>query len=108
MYRNSIFLLPLFKDNGLSELLLVYEDKTALRQFMSTMVLLGYHLFLTTFMGNKEVDVRLCNQILEEKVSIYPKGVFFLFFKGRFHLVQVCKLLNTLNTDDIFTSNLKL
>ena len=86
----------------MSELLLVYEDKTALRQFMSTMVLLGYHLFLTTFMGNKEVDVRLCNQILEEKVSIYPKGVFFLFFKGRFHLVQVCKLLNTLNTDNVY------
>ena len=56
---------------------------------MATMVLLGYHLFLTTFMGNKEVDVSLCKKILDEKVSTYPNGVFFLFFKGRFHLVQV-------------------
>ena len=90
MFPNYIHLL-IFQDNGLSELLLVYEDKTALRQFMAAMVLLGYQLFITTFMGNREVDVRLCKKILDEKVSTYPKGVFFLFFKGRFHLVQVSK-----------------
>ena len=56
---------------------------------MATMVLLGYHLFIATFMGNKEVDTRLCKKILDDKVSTYPKGVFFLFFKGRYHLVQV-------------------
>ena len=67
----------------------VYEEKTGIRQFMATMVLLGYHLFLTTFMGNRDVDIRLCKTILDEKVQQYPKGIFFLFFKGRFHLIQV-------------------
>ena len=82
------------QDNGLSELLLVYEEKNGLRQFLAAMVLLGYHLFITTFMCNREVDTRLCEQILEEKVAKYPKGVFFLFFKGRFHLIQVCTNMN--------------
>ena len=81
------------QDNGLSELLSVYEGKTGIRQFLATIVLLGYHLFLTTFMGNRDVDLRLCKKILDEKVQQYPEGLFFRFFKGRFHLIQVYEKL---------------
>ena len=78
----------------MQELLLVHEEKTALRQVFSSMVLLGYHLFISTFTGNVEVDLKLCKKILDEKVAMYPKGVFFLWFKGRFNLVQVTFITN--------------
>lgn len=39
-------------------------------------------------MGNRDVDLRLCKKILDEKVQQYPEGIFFRFFKGRFHLIQ--------------------
>ena len=56
------------------------------------MVLLGYNLFGSTIIGNVETDFKLCKNILDEKVAKYPKGIFFLFFKGRFHLVQVTRI----------------
>ena len=56
---------------------------------MSAIVLLGYELFLTYFLGNRRVDMDFCNEILNDKLKQYPKGVFFTSFKGRLHLIRV-------------------
>ncbi len=47
------------QDLGLKELLAVYKEESCLRQFCATLILLGYHLFLTTNMGKpSDCDIR--------------------------------------------------
>ena len=41
----------LSQEVGLKQLLTTYKDETCLRQFLASIVLLGYHLFLTNHMG---------------------------------------------------------
>ena len=71
-------------------------EKDGLRQNLACLVLLGYNLVVSFFLGN-ECNVELCKNILDEKLTKYPNGSFFLFFKGRFHFIQVhmdlCSLL---------------
>jgi len=77
------------KEAGLRELNRVYEEKDGLRQFLASMVLLGYHLVLSVFIGNEEQhNLQLCQEILQQKLTQYPNGAFFLFFKGRYHFIQ--------------------
>ena len=45
---------------GLKQLLTTYKDETCLRQFLASIVLLGYHLFLTNHMG--QVTALQCQQ----------------------------------------------
>ena len=45
---------------GLKQLLTTYKDETCLRQFLASIVLLGYHLFLTNHMG--QVPALQCQQ----------------------------------------------
>jgi len=79
----------LLKDIGLSELLRCYRDQSCLRQFLSSIILLGYHLFICNHMGQTaESDYALVSEILASKLSKYPNGAFFLFFQGRYELVQ--------------------
>lgn len=68
---------------------MVYEEKDGLRQFLACLVLLGYNLVLTYFLGNNQCNLELCQEILRQKLEQYPTGVFFLFFKGRYHFIQV-------------------
>ena len=72
------------------ELNRVYQEKDGLRQFLASMVLLGYHLVVAYFLGNfdDQSNLKLCKGILDEKLQLYPRGVFFLFFKGRYHFIQ--------------------
>ena len=63
------------------------------------MVLLGYNLFGNTIIGNVETDFKLCKNILDEKAAKYPKGVLFLFYKGRFYLVQVGRINKKIRND---------
>ena len=63
-------------------------EKDGLRQNLACLVLLGYNLVVSFFLGN-ECNVELCKNILDEKLTKYPNGSFFLFFKGRFHFIQV-------------------
>ena len=78
------------QDSGISEIRRVYESRKGLRQFLAGIVLLGYNLMLTFFIGNTtDCDYDLCKQILDEKLERHPNGAFFLFFKGRLHFVQV-------------------
>jgi hypothetical protein len=82
----------LIQDSGISEIRQVYESKKGLRQFLAGIVLLGYHLMLSFFIGNvTDCDFELCKKILDEKLEKHPNGAFFLFFKGRLHFVQVIK-----------------
>lgn len=76
------------RESGIQELNKVYENTDGIRQFLACLVLLGYHLILSFFLGNSECDLRLCQEILDHKLAQYPKGAFFLFFKGRFHFIQ--------------------
>ena len=56
---------------------------------MAAIVILGYELFITYYVGNKGVDFELCKRILDEQLSIYPNGYFFRFFKGKYHMIKV-------------------
>lgn len=48
-----------------------------MRQFLSSFMLLGYHLLLSFFVGSSECDLDLCKRILDEKLEKYPNGAFF-------------------------------
>lgn len=77
------------REAGLAQLLTCYQDKTCLRQFLASIILLGYNLFLTHHTGQGATsDYNLVKEILDSKLSRYPKGAFFLFFQGRFCLVR--------------------
>lgn len=75
------------REAGIRELNKVYMEKDGLRQNLACLVLLGYNLVVSFFLGN-ECNVELCKNILDEKLTKYPNGSFFLFFKGRFHFIQ--------------------
>jgi len=73
----------------LAQLLTCYRDHTCLRQFLASIILLGYNLFLTHHTGQgASSDYQLVKEILDEKLAKYPKGAFYLFFQGRFSLVR--------------------
>jgi len=78
------------REVGMRQLLTTYRDQTCLRQFLASIVLLGYHLFLTNHMGqaDTEADYSLVSEILQTKLTQHPNGAFFLFFQGRYQLVQ--------------------
>ena len=59
-----------------------------MRHFLGALVLLGYHLLLTFYIGSSQYDLDLCKEILDEKLEAYPDGAFYKFFKGRYHFVQ--------------------
>ena len=77
------------QDSGIGDLTKVYHEKGSLRRFMASIVILGYELFVTYYVGNKSVDFDLCKEILEEQLKLYPNGYFFRFFKGRYHMIKV-------------------
>jgi len=79
---------------GLEQLLLCYRDQTCLRQFLASIILLGYNLFLTHHTGQgASSDTALVREILDTKLARYPAGAFFLFFQGRALFVQVSVIL---------------
>ena len=71
------------KEAGLAELKKVYEEKEGLRQFLASIVLLIYHLYLHFFIGSSgSSDMELCQDILQQKLKLYPEGAFFLCFQA--------------------------
>ena len=74
----------------MSQLMKCYQNKNCIRHFLSSIILLGYNLFIThhTGQGNTS-DYRLVKEILDDKLAKHPDGAFFLFFQGRFLFVQV-------------------
>lgn len=73
---------------GLSELEKGYELETSIRRVLCAIVLLGYHLIVVYVLSNGEGNLVQANAILEEQLKLKPNGVWFLFFKGRYELVQ--------------------
>ena len=59
--------MTLVQEVGLKQLLTTYKDETCLRQFLASIVLLGYHLFLTNHMG--QVPGPVCNHLKNQGES---------------------------------------
>ena len=75
----------------MKELIRVYEDRDGLRQFLASLILLGYHLVVSFFLGNDQTNIELC------KVSTYLlfyvreniKKPFFEIFERPLNLIFV-------------------
>ncbi|XP_076642011.1 tetratricopeptide repeat protein 39B isoform X1 [Halictus rubicundus] len=76
------------KEYGLSELDAGYTERRGLRHVLCAMVLLSYNLLVSVFLSNTDGDLEWCEKALEEELSLYPNGVWFLFFKGRLELIR--------------------
>ena len=80
----------IFQEVGMSQLMKCYQNKTCIRHFLASIILLGYNLFITHHTGQGGAsDYRLVKEILDDKLAKHPDGAFFLFFQGRFLFVQV-------------------
>ncbi|KAJ1519416.1 hypothetical protein ONE63_004708 [Megalurothrips usitatus] len=76
------------KSFGLQELEHGFKLKTGLRQILCVMMLLAYNLLVVYVLSHTDGDLELCEKILEEQLGQYPKGVWFLFFKGRLEFMK--------------------
>ncbi|XP_011148351.1 tetratricopeptide repeat protein 39B [Harpegnathos saltator] len=74
------------KEYGLSELMTGYGQRTGLRHILCVITLLSYHLIFMFMLCYMDGDLDWCEQVLNEKLTLYPKGVWFLFFKARLEL----------------------
>lgn len=73
---------------GLSELEQGCNLKNGIRQILCVMMILAYNLIVTYTISHREGDLILCEKILKEELIMYPKGAWFLFFKGRLELMK--------------------
>ncbi|KAJ8367152.1 hypothetical protein AAFF_G00330500 [Aldrovandia affinis] len=58
------------------------------RAFLSTMLLLCYHTFMSFILGTGEGDVGDAERLLRPYLEKYPKGAIFLFFAGRIEVIK--------------------
>ena len=74
----------------MSQLMKCYQNRSCIRHFLASIILLGYNLFITHHTGQgASSDYHLVKEILDDKLARHPDGAFFLFFQGRFLFVQV-------------------
>lgn len=76
------------KDYGLAELEAGYKERAGLRHVLCVMILLSYNLVVTFVLSHADGDLDWCEKVLQEELSLYPNGVWFLFFKGRLELTR--------------------
>ncbi|XP_076619930.1 tetratricopeptide repeat protein 39B [Colletes latitarsis] len=76
------------KEYGLSELEAGYRGRRGLRHVLCAMILLSYNLIVSFVLSHTDGDLGWCEKVLEEELSLYPNGVWFLFFKGRLELAR--------------------
>ena len=76
------------KDYGLAELEAGYKERKGLRHVLCAMILLFYHLILSFILSHTDGDLEWCDKVLKDELSLYPNGVWFLFFKGRLELTR--------------------
>ncbi|XP_076236050.1 tetratricopeptide repeat protein 39B [Calliopsis andreniformis] len=76
------------KEYGLSELEAGYRERRGLRHVLCAMILLSYNLIVSFVLSHTDGDLDWCEKVLTEELSIYPNGVWFLFFKGRLELTR--------------------
>ncbi|KAI8087279.1 hypothetical protein BDF21DRAFT_335101 [Thamnidium elegans] len=61
----------------------VIAAKTGLRRELCDMVLIMYHIVLSKIVPLSNVDIPFAENILNDCLDRYPRGVFFLYFNGR-------------------------
>ena len=67
---------------GMSQLMKCYNNKNCIRHVLSSIILLGYNLFITHHTGQPAAsDYALVREILDAKLEKHPHGAFFLFFQ---------------------------
>ncbi|XP_012172730.1 tetratricopeptide repeat protein 39B-like isoform X1 [Bombus affinis] len=76
------------KEYGLSELEAGYGERRGLRHVLCAMFLLSYNLIISFVLSHTDGDLYWCEKVLEEELSLYPNGIWFLFFKGRLELTR--------------------
>ncbi|XP_012063013.1 PREDICTED: tetratricopeptide repeat protein 39B-like [Atta cephalotes] len=76
------------KEYGLTELKAGYGERRGLRQILCVMTLLSYNLIVCIVLSHSDGDLEWCEQVLEQELSLYPNGVWFLFFKGRLEFTR--------------------
>ena len=59
-----------------------------IRRPLCDMSLLMYHLCVSTFIPAPRVDIDIAARVLEYNLELYPYGIYFLYFKGRFKSIQ--------------------
>lgn len=52
------------------------------------MNLLSFNLIITPVISNSEGDFEWCEDALQQELTTYPNGVWFLFYKGRLELLK--------------------
>lgn len=72
----------------MSELEAGYQERRGLRHVLCAMFLLSYNLLVSFVLSHTDGDLDWCEKVLEEELSLYPNGVWFLFFKGRLELTR--------------------
>lgn len=75
------------KQRGIEDLLSGYH-MTGIRQILCVMTLLSYHLIVLYVLSHQEGDLKLCDEILQTQLKKYPKGVWFLFYRGRLEFMR--------------------
>lgn len=63
----------------------------ALRRQFCDILLIGYHVLLAKLVPVSDADDDLGDRVLAYNLALYPKGVFFLYFRGR-QLFSLTKL----------------
>ncbi|NP_001153334.1 tetratricopeptide repeat domain 39B isoform X1 [Nasonia vitripennis] len=73
---------------GLGQLQAGYEERRGLRQVLCAMTLLSYNLIITFFLSHSDGDLEWCEKALDEELSLYPEGVWFLFLKAKLEFTR--------------------
>lgn len=81
-----VFLLGI-QQTGLQDLKAGYQ-MDGIRQVLCVMTLLAYNLIVCYVLSHQEGDLEFCDNVLNTQLRVYPKGVWFLFFKGRLEFMK--------------------
>ncbi|XP_035701762.1 tetratricopeptide repeat protein 39B isoform X2 [Folsomia candida] len=76
------------RETGLGQLHLGCDLAGSLRQILCSMVLLGFHLFVSYVLGYGDGDLVLAERLINQQLSSFPDGVWYNFFKGRLEYVK--------------------
>ncbi|PSN56062.1 Tetratricopeptide repeat protein 39B [Blattella germanica] len=76
------------REIGLSELTTGYKISGSVRTIPCGLSLLSYHLVMETSFCHDESNLELCEEILTDALKTYPKGMIFLYFKGRLEILE--------------------
>lgn len=76
------------KERGLKELHLGYGLTDGIRNILSVLALLTYHLIVLYVVSHSDGDLEFCEEILRTQLMLYPDGAWFLYFKARLEFMR--------------------